>query len=120
MISKDLTKEFRDSIRGLSGHLLAVEKMVDREFPDQTLLQLKAVQAGLQRVTLMLLDEVYRKALAEKISFSWQNCPGDCGYEQDIELLRNLFPEIPLENVPEKLKEAAEIEEHLRNNILEK
>jgi DNA-binding FrmR family transcriptional regulator len=117
MISKDLTKEFKDSIRGLSGHLLAVEKMVDKEFPDQTLLQLKAVQAGLQKVTLMLLDEVYRKALAEKISFSWQNCPGNCGYEQNIELLRNLFPEIPLENVPEKLKEATEIEDHLRKNI---
>ncbi|HMR55891.1 MAG: metal-sensing transcriptional repressor [Cyclobacteriaceae bacterium] len=118
MISKDLTKEFKNSIRGLSGHLLAVEKMVDKEFPDQTLLQLKAVQAGLQKVTLMLLDEVYRKALAEKISFSWQNCPGNCGYEQNIELLRNLFPEIPLENVPEKLKEATEIEDHLRKNIL--
>ncbi len=120
MISKDLTKEFKDSIKGLSGHLLAVGKMVDKEFPDQTLLQLKAVQAGLQKVTLMLLDEVYRKALAEKISFSWQNCPGDCGYEQNIELLRNLFPEIPLESVPEKLKEAARIEAHLRKKILQK
>ena len=119
MISKDLTKEFKDSIRGLSGHLLAVEKMVDKEFPDQTLLQLKAVQAGLQKITLMLLDEVYRKALAEKISFSWQNCPGNCGYEQNIELLRDLFPEITLENVPEKLKEATEIESYLRKNILQ-
>lgn len=84
MISKDLTKDFKDSIKGLSGHLLAIEKMVDSEYPDKTLIQLKAVQAGLQRATLMLLDEVYRKALAEKVSFSWQNCPGDCGYEENI------------------------------------
>jgi DNA-binding FrmR family transcriptional regulator len=70
MIAGDLSKEFRDSIRGLSGHLRGIEKMVNTEFPDQTLLQLKAVQAGLQKATLMLLDEVYRKALAEKISFS--------------------------------------------------
>ena len=69
MISKDLTKDFKDSIRALSGHLKAIEKMVDDDFPDQTLLQLKAVQAGLQKATHMLLDEVYRKALAEKISF---------------------------------------------------
>lgn len=117
MISKDLTKSFKDSIRGLSGHLHAVEKMVDTEFPDRTLLQLKAVQAGLQKSILMLLDEVYRKALAEKISFSWQNCPGNCGYEQNIKLLRNLFPEISLENVPEKLREAAEIEDYLRKKI---
>jgi CsoR family transcriptional regulator, copper-sensing transcriptional repressor len=114
MISKDLTKAFKDSIRGLSGHLLAVEKMVDNEFPDQTLLQLKAVQAGLQRATLTLLDEVYRKALAEKVSFSWQNCPGNCGYEQNIEQLRNLFPEITLEKIPEKLNEATLIENHLK------
>ena len=118
MISKDLTKEFRDSIRGLSGHLLAVEKMVDNEYPDQTLLQLKAVQAGLQRATLVLLDEVYRKALAEKISFSWQNCPGNCGYEHNIEMLRNIFPEIELEKVPEKLREATKIELHIRKNVL--
>ncbi|MFZ6012129.1 MAG: metal-sensing transcriptional repressor [Bacteroidota bacterium] len=116
MISKDLTKDFKDSIRGLSGHLKAIEKMVDDEFPDQTLLQLKAVQAGLQKATLMLLDEVYRKALAEKISFSWQNCPGNCGYEQSIEQLRNLFPEIQLEEIPKKFKEAAEIESHLKEN----
>ncbi len=120
MIAKDLTKEFKDSIRGLAGHLLGVEKMVDKEFPDQTLLQLKAVQAGLQKVTRMLLDEVYRKALAEKISFSWQNCPGNCGYEQNIDQLRNLFPEILLEEIPEKLKEAAKIESHLRKIILRK
>lgn len=120
MIAKDLTREFKDSIRGLSGHLLAVEKMVDTEFPDKTLLQLKAVQAGLQRATLMLLDEVYRKALAEKISFSWQNCPGNCGYEENIDLLRNLFPEIKLEDVPEKLKEAVKIEDHMRKIILQK
>lgn len=63
MISKHLTKEFKDFIRGLSGHLPAVEKMVGAEFPDQTLLQPKAAQTGLQKDTLMLLDEVYRKGL---------------------------------------------------------
>ncbi|MFZ6010774.1 MAG: metal-sensing transcriptional repressor [Bacteroidota bacterium] len=120
MISKDLTKNFKDSIKGLSGHLKAIEKMVDSEFPDRTLLQLRAVQAGLQKATLLLLDEVYRKALAEKISFSWQNCPGNCGYEQNIEQLRSLFPEIQLEEVPQKLKEATKIEGHLREKILRK
>lgn len=120
MISKDLTKDFKDSIRGLSGHLKAIEKMVDDEFPDQTLMQLKAVQAGLQKATLVLLDEAYRKALAEKISFSWQNCPGNCGYEQNIEKLRSLFPEIQLEEIPQKLREAAEIENHLKKNFLQK
>ena len=117
MISKDLTKDFKDSIRALSGHLKAIEKMVDDDFPDQTLLQLKAVQAGLQKATLMLLDEVYRKALAEKISFSWQNCTGNCGYEKSIDMLRSLFPDIKLDEIPEKLKEAAKIEDHLKKII---
>lgn len=117
MIAGDLSKEFRDSIRGLSGHLRGIEKMVNTEFPDQTLLQLKAVQAGLQKATLMLLDEVYRKALAEKISFSWQNCPGNCGYEKSIDMLRSLFPDIKLDEIPEKLKEAAKIEDHLKKII---
>lgn len=65
----------------------------------------------------MLLDEVYRKALAEKISFSWQNCPGNCGYEKNIDMLRSLFPDIKLDEIPEKLKEAAKIEDHLKKII---
>lgn len=120
MISKDLTKEFKHSIRGLCGHLLAVEKMVNIEFPDKTLVQLNAVQAGLQKPTLMLLDEVYRKALAEKISFSWQNCHGTCGYEESVGMLRSIFPEVKLEEIPEKLKEGVKIEGHLKKSILQK
>jgi DNA-binding FrmR family transcriptional regulator len=117
MLSKDLTKDFKDSLRGLSGHLKAIEAMVDEGFPDQILLQLKAVQAGLQKATVMLVNDIYRRALAEKISFSWQNCPGNCGYESDIAKLRSLFPEIRLEEVPEKLKEATEIEQHLKKSL---
>ncbi|MGE0588657.1 MAG: metal-sensing transcriptional repressor [Cyclobacteriaceae bacterium] len=120
MIARDLTKEFKESIRGLAGHLKAVESMVDNSLPDQTLMQLKAVQMGLQKVSLRLLDEVYRKALAEKISISWQHCPGNCGYEDNIERLRKLFPEIQLEEIPQKLKEADEIERHLRVKFLSK
>jgi len=62
----------------------------------------------------MLLDDVYRKAMAEKISYAYQNCTGSCGQEELIERLRVMFPDVPLEDVPQQLSQAQEVEQHLR------
>jgi hypothetical protein len=77
--------------------------------PEELLMQLKAAHALVAKATILLLDEVYRKALAEKISFAHQNCPGNCGYEDQIERLRQMFPHLPLEELPQKLVEAEEL-----------
>lgn len=42
---------------------------------------------------------------------------GNCGYEKSIDMLRSLFPDIKLDEIPEKLKEAAKIEDHLKKII---
>jgi len=67
-----------------------------------------------------MLDDVYRKAMAEKISFAFQNCTGSCGQEELIERLRSMFPDIPLDEVPQRLKEAEAVEQHLKKLLLEK
>lgn len=74
----------------------------------------------LTKTTLELLDDTYRKALAEKISSAYQSCPGNCGNEETIEKLRILFPELKLEEVPEKLREARIVEEELKKFLCDK
>lgn len=121
MISPDLTHSVKVSLKTMMGQLGYVAEKLDQEHdPTNLLLQLKAVQATLSKVIVELLDETYRKALAEKISFSWQHCTGTCGYETVIERLRRLFPDIPPEKVPEELKKAITIEQHLRKILAEK
>lgn len=121
MISSDLTRDIKISIKTIIGQLGYVLKQIDNEQQSQDiLLQLKAVQSMVSKTTFQLLDEAYRKALAEKISSAYENCPGNCGNEDVIEKLRKLFPDIALEDVPEKLKEIEVIERNMQKIISEK
>lgn len=121
MISSDLLLEFNALLATALGQISAVSRSVKASVdPEQELNQLKAAQALLSKSILLLLDDVYRKALAEKIAFADQNCPGNCGQEALIERLRTAFPEITLEEVPRKLKEAMVVETKLRKILTEK
>lgn len=115
MISSDLTKDIKVSIKTTIGQLNYILSKVDEAHQaENVLLQLKAVQATLGKTTFELLDETYRKALAEKISSAYQNCPGNCGNETTIDRLRKLFPDFNPDDVPVKLQEAGEVEKQLR------
>jgi CsoR family transcriptional regulator, copper-sensing transcriptional repressor len=115
MIPSDLTKNIKVSLKTAIGQLNYILENVSEEHQTENiLLQLKAVQATLSKTTFELLDETYRKALAEKISSAYQSCPGNCGNEETIERLRKLFPDIDLKHVPGKLKEAQEMEKELK------
>lgn len=82
MISSDLLHEFKPALATAVGQLHAVFNSVNESSdPEKELVQLKAAQALVSKCTLMLLDDVYRKAMAEKISFAYQNCTGSCGQE---------------------------------------
>ncbi len=121
MISGDLIKDFKTTIKVVIGQLEHVSTSLgNTNNPEEVLLQLKAADALLTKATLMLLDDVYRKALAEKISFAHQNCPGNCGNEDQIERLRQMFPHIPLDQLPEKLIESDELMKKIRKIISEK
>lgn len=122
MISSDLTKDIKNYVKTAAGQLNYILKQVDNEQEaTNILLQFKAIQALLTKAIFELLDETYRKAMAEKISSAYQNCPGNCGNEETIERLRKLFPNLVLEEVPDKLKEAHEVEvqlkKYLANNL---
>lgn len=121
MISPDLTKNIKTSLKTAIGQLGYILKKVDEEqHSENVLLQLKAVQSTLSKVTYELLDDTYRKALAEKIALTSHQCPGNCGNEERIQKLMKLFPEIDLHEIPEKLKEAAVLQKELLKYLSDK
>ncbi|MCX2679873.1 metal-sensing transcriptional repressor [Galbibacter sp. EGI 63066] len=123
MITSDLIKNIKVSIKTAMGQLnYILEQIDDEQQAENILLQFKAVQAILNKTTFELLDNTYRKAIAEKISSAYQNCPGNCGNEETIERLCKLFPDFSADEVPHKLKEAQRVEEELlkflsKNNL---
>lgn len=120
MIPNDLTQSIKVSLKTAIGQLgYILNKVDDEDQVENVLLQLKAVQSTLTKTTYELLDNTYRKALAEKISSAYQSCPGNCGNEETIERLRTLFPEFKLEEVPEKLRKARTVEENLKKFLSE-
>ncbi|SHN12110.1 Metal-sensitive transcriptional repressor [Cyclobacterium lianum] len=121
MIPHDLTQSIKVSLKTATGQLgYILSKIDDVDQVENILLQLKAVQSMLTKTTYELLDDAYRKALAERISSAYQSCPGDCGNEETIEKLRKLFPELKLEEVPKKLREARMVEEELKKFLSER
>ncbi len=90
--------------------------MVDEEQdPEKILIQFKAADKSLQKTHFLLLDEVYRKALAIKIVNAVDACPGNCGNEDKVEYIRKQFPNLKLNEISHKLKEMKEIEERIQD-----
>lgn len=114
MLPADLTKDIIKRIKIIKGQVEGLSKMLDQgKDPDQILNQFKAVDKGLQKAHYLLLDEVYRKALAIKIVKTVDACPGNCGNEDKIEFIRNQFPELELDDLTKKMKEITAIQERI-------
>ena len=81
--------------------------------PEKILIQFKAAKSGLDKAHYLLLDEVFRKSLAIKISETSDACPGNCGNEEQIEMLRQQFPAIEVDDLMEKMKEISWLKNQL-------
>ena len=114
MLPKDLTKDIKTRLQSIRGQIDGLIKMLDEgKDPEKILLQFKAAQKGLDKAHYLLLDEVYRKALAIKISETVEACPGNCGNEDRIEFIRQQFPDLELDSLTQKMKEIAELKERI-------
>ena len=106
MIPRDLSKDIKTRLKSINGQIGGLIKMLDEDTdPEKILMQFKAAQKGLDKAHFLLLDEVYRKALAIKISETIDACPGDCGNEDRIEFIRKRFPDLELDTLTTKMKE---------------
>lgn len=117
MLPKDLTKDLKDRLNSIKGQVEGVIKMLDESNdPSQILNQFKAVNKGFEKAQHLLLDEVFRKALAMKIAEALETCPGNCGQEEKIAIIRNQFPDLGLYELTDKMKEIEKIDEFLQKN----
>lgn len=114
MLPKDLTKDLKDRLKSINGQVEGIIKMLDKsDNPAQILNQFKAVNKGFEKAQHLLLDEVFRKTLAIKIAEALENCPGNCGQEEKIAIIRTQFPELGLYELTDKMKEVKAIEDFL-------
>ncbi|MBX6361778.1 MAG: metal-sensing transcriptional repressor [Acidobacterium ailaaui] len=114
MLPKDLTKDLKDRLNSIKGQVEGIIKMLDEsDDPDQLLNQFKAVNKGFEKAQYLLLDEVFRKTLAMKISKALEACPGNCGQEERIEIIRNQFPNLGPYELTDKMKEIDKVYEYL-------
>jgi len=115
-LPSDLVSDIKTRLKTLSGQLNGIVKMLDAgKDPEQINIQLKSVDKGLQKAHFLLLDEVYRKALAIGIVKAVDSCPGNCGNEDKINYLKKEFPNIALRDLTEKFKEIQAIEQRLND-----
>ncbi len=115
-LPSDLVLDIKTRLKTLSGQINGIVKMLgEGEDPEQINIQFKSVDKGLQKAHYLLLDEVYRKALAIGIVKAVDSCPGNCGNEEKIEYLKNEFPNLELADLTDKLKEIQAIENRLKD-----
>lgn len=112
MLPKNLTRDLKTRLKTIKGQVEGVIKMLDESNnPTQILNQFKAVNKGFEKAQHLLLDEVFRKTLAMKIAGALERCPGNCGQEEKIAIIRNQFPELGLYELTDKMKEIDKIYE---------
>ncbi len=113
-LPSELKSDIKNRLKTLSGQIQGIVKMLDEgKDPERVNVQFKSVTKGIQKAHFLLLDEVYRKALALGIVNADAACPGDCGQEDRIVGLKTEFPDISLDELIDKLKEIQMIERTL-------
>lgn len=114
-LPSDLTSDIITRLKTLSGQINGLVKMLEEgKDPEQINIQFKSIDKGVQKAHYLLLDDVYRKALAIGIVKAVDFCPGNCGSEDKIDYLKNKFPDFELKEVTEKLLEIQSIENRLK------
>jgi len=121
MIPRDLSKDIKTRLQSINGQIGGLIKMLEEDTdPEKILMQFKAAQKGLDKAHFLLLDEVYRKALAITISETVEACPGNCGNEERIEFIRKQFPDLELDILTTKMKEIDTLRKRIDDIKLDK
>ena len=120
MLPKDLTRDIKARLKSISGQVDGIVKMLDEErSPKDILLQFRSIKSGIHKAEQLLLDEVFRKTLAIQIVKTLDACPGDCGNEERLEIFRQQFPDLKLEELAEKMEEINSLHQWLQEYLKE-
>ena len=111
MLPKDLTADIKKRLTTIQGQIGGLVNMLNNETDHEKIItQFKAAKSGLETAYQLLLDDVYRKVLALKIVEVAEACPGDCGNEGNINVIKTEFPMFDVNDLTKKLKEITDIE----------
>ncbi len=104
MLTPQERRKIGAEINALKGQLDGLQKAYDDEQDLRMLLQqFKAVEGRVTRSVHVVLDELFRKSLAESLVRAQNECPGECDYCDRIEQLKGLFKDMNLHEVVEHL-----------------
>lgn len=122
MLPRELTQDINTRLATIKGQVDGLLKMLGKkEDMEKIITQFKAIDSGIDVAYNLLLDEVFRKALALKIVEVSDACPGDCGNEEKIEFIRKQFPVLKLDEIIKKYREITkigeEVVEHKKKNL---
>ncbi|MBL1215184.1 MAG: metal-sensitive transcriptional regulator [Ignavibacteriae bacterium] len=107
-------KTLKKHLHYINGQIEGIENMIDenRDIGD-VYIQCKAVEGSLQKIIYVLLEDLLRKELAQKIVKVVNACPGNCEDAQKIEFVKNEFPKMEIKKVSSIIHEMNTIEERL-------
>lgn len=118
ILPKDLTRDLKARLKSINGHIEGIVKMLDEDkSPKDILLQFSAADGGLKKAHHMLLDEVFRKTLAIQLVQALDSCPGDCGNEEKLEILRQKFPDMGLNDLSDQMNEVQALNKWLQEYL---
>ncbi len=113
-LPKELTRDLVRRLRNVEGQIRGLIRLLEQDSsPEALLQQMKATRGALKAAETELQDEVFRKALALKMVRTAEACPGNCGRENQIRELFQLFPHLSSQELPQKLLLADALEKFL-------
>ncbi|GBD88209.1 hypothetical protein BMS3Abin03_02144 [bacterium BMS3Abin03] len=108
-------KTLKNHLHYLKGQVEGVEKMIDRdEDSNDIYIQFKAIEGTLHKTIYVLLEDILRKELAQKIVKVVNACPGNCEDAEKIEFVKKEFPKMQIKKVASIISEMDTIEEKLK------
>ncbi len=108
-------KTLKKHLHYLKGQIDGIEKMIDRgEDSNDIYIQFKAIEGTLHKTIYVLLEDILRKELAQKIVKVVNACPGNCEDAEKIEFAKKEFPNMEIKKVASIIAEMDVIEEKLK------
>ncbi|MGI8894033.1 MAG: metal-sensing transcriptional repressor [Bacteroidia bacterium] len=115
IFQKDLIREIKTRLHSISGQLNGINKMLEEDRdPEEVLIQFKAAKSSLASAETIMLEEAFRMSLAANIAEALDACPGNCGQEEHLALLRKNFPNLKDDELAGKMKEIDDIYKQIK------
>jgi DNA-binding FrmR family transcriptional regulator len=114
VLEPQLHKNLSKRLHYIGGQLNSIDKMLaeNRPLPDM-LVQLFAVEGGLQKFIYQHFDEAFRKELALRINTLLENQKLNAQHITRLEEIKKQFPNIKLRQLPKIIFEIEQIEKNL-------